>query len=70
MFRAAVARLAKVVDRGHGFAASSGGAAAARADSPSGRATACRSIARGEYSSGADWPALWWINRHAVADRR
>ena len=23
-------------------------------------------IARREYGSAADWPALWWINRHAV----
>ena len=23
-------------------------------------------IARHEYGSAADWPALWWINRHAV----
>ena len=25
-------------------------------------------IARREYGSAADWPALWWINRHAVPD--
>ena len=25
-------------------------------------------IARHEYGSAADWPALWWINRHAVPD--
>ena len=25
-------------------------------------------IARREYGSAADWPALWWINRHAVTD--
>ena len=24
------------------------------------------SIARHEYGNAADWPALWWINRHAV----
>ena len=23
-------------------------------------------IARHEYGNAADWPALWWINRHAV----
>jgi LysM repeat protein len=23
-------------------------------------------IARHEYGTAADWPALWWINRHAV----
>lgn len=23
-------------------------------------------IARREYGSAADWPALWWVNRHAV----
>jgi resuscitation-promoting factor RpfC len=26
------------------------------------------SIARHQYGSAADWPALWWINRHAVPD--
>ena len=26
------------------------------------------SIARHEYGSAADWPALWWINRHQVAN--
>ncbi len=25
-------------------------------------------IARHEYGSAADWPALWWVNRHAVPD--
>ena len=25
-------------------------------------------IARHEYGSAADWPALWWINRHTVPD--
>ena len=25
-------------------------------------------IARREYGSAAGWPALWWINRHAVPD--
>ena len=25
-------------------------------------------ITRREYGSAADWPALWWINRHAVPD--
>ena len=25
-------------------------------------------IARREYGSAADWPALWWINRHVVPD--
>lgn len=24
------------------------------------------SIARHEYGSAADWPALWWVNRHKV----
>ena len=23
-------------------------------------------IARHEYGSAADWPALWWINRHTM----
>ena len=25
-------------------------------------------VARREYGSAADWPALWWINRHVVPD--
>jgi LysM repeat protein len=25
-------------------------------------------IARHEYGTAADWPALWWANRHQVAD--
>ena len=25
-------------------------------------------IARQQYGSAADWPALWWINRHTVPD--
>lgn len=26
------------------------------------------SISKSEYGSAADWPALWWVNRHAVPD--
>ncbi len=26
------------------------------------------SISRHEYGRAADWPALWWINRHRIAD--
>jgi LysM repeat protein len=26
------------------------------------------SIARHEYGKAADWPAVWWANRHEVAD--
>ncbi len=26
------------------------------------------SISQREYGSAADWPALWWINRHRVSD--
>jgi resuscitation-promoting factor RpfC len=26
------------------------------------------SISQREYGSAADWPALWWINRHGVPD--
>lgn len=25
-------------------------------------------ISKSEYGSSADWPALWWVNRHAVRD--
>jgi resuscitation-promoting factor RpfC len=26
------------------------------------------SISQREYGSAADWPALWWVNRHRLAD--
>ena len=39
-----------------------------RATTPSSRATPCQSIAHKAYGSRADWPALWWANRHKVGN--
>ena len=66
MFSMAVTALAKslivVMASLHPAAAAPPGHYAARpGDTLSG-------IARHEYGSAAGWPALWWINRHAVPD--